>query len=274
MTMTSFETDGFLSDGISGWEEDFDNRYPAKLQLATEVNRLAHDLIFSIEITSSDLKDLMLSTLLSRQISTFQAFIIVARRGLIDQAEMMVRAIAEVMFLVGAIRKEESFAKRWALSDEISRKKNLVRLNADRCRRGEQPDEAAVALIAELEKRIRDERIEKFSTERIAKIAGLESYYDTLYGFLSMAVHSSTRSLEKALKINASRKVTSVTYKPVVDGFDMHLDFATCMTLYVLHEVSVHFRKNPSHVEALQRKNESLTCEAQAAANRPEVGID
>ena len=54
----------------------------------------------------------------------------------------------------------------------------------------------------------------------------------------------------------------------------MHFDFATSMTLYVLHEVSVHFKKNPSNVEALQRKNENLARETQAAANRLEVGID
>lgn len=256
--MTSFETNGFLSDAISGWEEDFEKRYAAKLQIATEANRLAHEVIFSIAIISSDLKEILLSTLLSRQISTFQAFIIVARKGLIDQAEMMVRALAELMFLVGAIRKDERFAEKWVLSDEISRKKNLVRLNADRCRRGEQPDEGAVALIAELEKRIRDERIEKLSTEQIAKRAGLESYYDTVYGLFSLAVHSSTRSLHKALQIDDSGKVTSVTYGPVLDGFDMHFDFATSMTLYVLHEVSLHFKKNPSLVEALQRKNENL----------------
>lgn len=48
--MTSFETDGFLSDDISGWEEDFEKRYAGKLQLSSEVNRLAHQSIFSIEI--------------------------------------------------------------------------------------------------------------------------------------------------------------------------------------------------------------------------------
>jgi hypothetical protein len=273
-TMTSFETDGYLSNEISGWEHDFEQRYVAKLQLAAEVNRLAHQVIFSIEITSTELKELLLSTLLSRQISTFQAFIIVARKGLIDQSEMLVRALAEVMFLVGAIRKDESFAEKWVLSDEISRKKSLVRLNDDRRRRGESPDETAVALIAELEKRIRDESIEKLSTERIAKLAGLESYYDTVYGFFSMAVHSSTRSLDKALQTDGSGRVTSVAYGPMLDGFDMHFDYAVSMTLYVLHEVLVHFNKDPSQVEALQKKNNDLAGDAQqaVAADRPKTG--
>lgn len=256
--MTLFETDGFLSDEISGWQGDFEKRYSTKLQLSTEVNRVAHQLIFSMEITSSELKDLLLSTLLARQVSTFQAFILLARKGLIDQAEMLVRALAESMFLVGAIRKDAGFAEKWVLSDEISRKRSLVRLNDDRRRRGEPPDEAAAALIVELTKRIRDEDIEKISTERIAQLAGLESYYDTVYGFFSMAVHSSTRSLDKALQTDGDGNVTSIAYGPVIDGFDMHFDFAITMTLYVLHEVAVHFKKDPSPVKALQKKNHDL----------------
>lgn len=256
-TMTSFETDGFLSDEISGWK-DVEKLYATKLQLSIEVNRLAHQIIFSIQITPSELKGLLLSTLLTRQISTFQAFILVARKGLIDQAEMLVRALAEAMFLVGAIRKEEGFAEKWVLSEEISRKRSLVRLNEDCRRRGEPPDEAAAALIAELEKRIRDENIEKLCTEKIAKLAELESYYDTIYGFFSMAVHSSTRSLDRGLRIDDSGKVISVAYEPLVEGFDMHFDYAISMTLYVLHEVSVYFKKDPSQVEILQKKNNDL----------------
>lgn len=186
LSMTSFSTDGFLSDEVFEWEKDFEGRYASKLELAVAVNRLAHKLVFTIDIRSEELRDLLLSSLLARQVSTFQGFLVLARKGMIFQAEMLVRALAESMFLVGAICKNPDFAKQWILGDEVSRKKSLVRLNDDRRRRGEPPDATAVALIAELEKRIRDERIEKPSTERIAKLAGLESYYDTLYGFFSM----------------------------------------------------------------------------------------
>lgn len=261
--MTSFESDGFLSNEILQWESDFANRYASKLELAMAVNRCAHRLLFSIEMTSDELKDLLISTLLARQTSTFQAFIILAQKGLIAQAAVLIRTLAESMFLVGAIRKKEDFAEKWILSDEISRKKNLVRLNDDRRRRGEPPDETAAALIAELEKKIRDRNIEKFSTERIAELAGLESYYDTVYGFFSMAVHSSSRSLDSALHTDHAGNVALVHYGPIIDGFDMHLDYAIDMTLYVLHEISVHFSKDPSQIEILQQRNHELAGDIQ-----------
>jgi hypothetical protein len=128
-------------------------------------------------------------------------------------------------------------------------------------------------LIAELEKQIRDEKIGKYSTEQIAKFAELESYYDTLYGFFSMAVHSSSRSLDKALQTDGKGRVTSVEYGPALDGFDMHFDYEISMTLYVLHEISVHFKKDTAEVEALQKKNQELAGEAQqaVAADRPKT---
>ena len=261
--MSIFSTDGFLSDAISEWESGFERQYSSKLELSIAVNHLAHRIVFDLDIGSEDLRDLLLSTLLARQLSTFQGFVLLSRKGMIFQAEMLVRALAESMFLVGAICKEAGFARQWILGDEVGRKKALARLNEDRRRRGEPPDEAAVALIAELEKRIRDEGITKPSTEQIAKLAGLESYYDTLYGFFSMAVHSSSRSLDKALQKDSDGRLTHVEYGPEIDGFDMHFDYAISMMLYVLHEVAAHFKKDVAEIEALQRRNDDLAGKAQ-----------
>ena len=261
--MTTFSTDGFLSEEVYAWEADFEKKYASKLELSIAVNRLAHKMVFTIDIGSEELRDLLLSTLLARQLSTFQGFVLLSRKGMIFQAEMLVRALAESMFLVGAIGKKPEFAKQWMLADEVTRKKGLVRLNEDRRRRGEAPDETAATLIAELETRIRDEGIKTPRTEEIAKLAGLESYYDTLYGFFSMAVHSSSRSLDKALQKDHDGKLTHVEYGPEMDGFDMHFDYAISMTLYVLHDVAVHFKKDVSEIEALQKRNTELAGNAQ-----------
>jgi hypothetical protein len=120
-----------------------------------------------------------------------------------------------------------------------------------------------VALIAELEKRIRDEKIKKPTAEQIAKLAGLEPYYNTLYGFFSMAVHSSSRSLDKALQTDGDGRVTSVEYGPEIDGFDLHFDYAISMTLYALHEIAAHFKRDVAEIEALQRRNNELAGDAQ-----------
>lgn len=252
--MTEFATDGFLSDDIANYESEIVARYADKFELAGSINRAAHRMIFSIEIGSTRLPDLLLATLLARQASTFQAFLLLVRKGLMHQSEMLVRNLAESMFLVGAICKNNAFADQYILSEELSRKKSLVRLNNDRVRRGQQPDDQASALIAELETKVRDEKIRRFTTEQIAELAGLSSYYDTVYGLFSLAVHSSSRSLDKALAADSSGKVVAVDYGPTVEGFDLHLDSALSMTLYVLHEMANHFSQDTTEVEKLQRR--------------------
>jgi len=270
--MTTFSTDGFLSDELSAWASDFEKQYSSKLELSIAVNRLAHKIVFALDIGSEELRDLLLSTLLARQLSTFQGFVLLSRAGMIFQAEMLVRALAEAMFLVGAICRNPDFANQWILGDEVSRKKALVRLNEDRRRRGELPDETAVALIAELDKRIRDEGITKPSTEQIARLAGLESYYNTVYGVFSMAVHSSSRSLDKALQKDRDGKLIHVEYGPELDGFDMHFDYAISMVLYVLHEVAAHFHKDVAEIEALQKRNAELAGNAQPSVQAARPG--
>jgi len=256
--MSSFTTDGFLSDEMRAYEADIETRYRDRWDLSAAANRLVHKTVFAISVRTDRLPDLLLAALLARQAATFQAFLLLARKGLIDQSEMVVRNLAESMFIVGAICKDLGFAEIFVRADEIVRKRSLVRLNQDRERRGEPPDPEATALIADLQVKIKDEKLEKPTTEKIAELAGLSSYYDSLYGLFSLAVHSSSRSLDRALATDSTGKVISIEYGPQVDGFDMHFDYAISMTLYVLHEVATHFGSNVRDIETLQRRNDEL----------------
>ena len=57
-------------------------------------------------------------------------------------------------------------------------------------------------------------------------------------------------------------KLTHVEYGPEIDGFDMHFDYAISMTLYVLHEIAAHFKKDVAEIESLQTRNRELAGEA------------
>lgn len=256
--MTNFKTDGFLSSEISEFEKEIQCNFRNKLDLAYEVNRLAHKIIYSVDI-DQHLTDLLLATLLTRQMSSFQAFLILLEKGLLTQAEIILRNISETMFIVGAIGKDKNFADKYTLAEEVSRKKALVRLKKNFERNGKKIDQQTIDLIAEIDEKIRDQDIQTFSTERIAKIAGLSNYYDTLYPLTSMAVHTSARGLDKALEVDDEGKVLSVDYGPKVDELDMHLDYGISMTLYTLHEIAVQFKLETEEIESLQQRNNELS---------------
>lgn len=257
--MTTFASDGFLSDEIANVTADFAARYSRELDLVSRTNRLAHKILFGIQVRPDQVADLLLAILVARQIESFQAFVALLRIGLVSQAEIIIRTIAETMFLVAAIRKDAEFAARYVLADELSRRRSLIRLTEERKRRGAPPDEEVEALVKELEARIKDEKIQKLTTEQIADLAGLEAYYDTIYGAFSMAVHSSIRSLERVLVPDAEGRAISIDYGPVLDRLEMHFDFALDMTLIVLAEAAEHFNGDAKTVNELRQQLKKMS---------------
>lgn len=257
--MTKFETDGFLSTEIAEFERTIAARYAKKFELATETNRLTHRVIYAIKPHNEHVPDLMLATLLIRQASSYQSFFILLSKGLETQAQVLLRILAELMFVTGAIRKDEKFVNQYVLSEDISRVKSLEAIARDKQSRGEDVDEKTKELIATLREKIRSEDLTTFSTERIAQIAGLSSYYDNLYRFTSMAVHASPRELNGAFELDSSGNVAALNYGPIVEDLDLYLDYAISMMLYALHEVASHFKIDViAEIESLQRANNAL----------------
>jgi hypothetical protein len=255
--MTKFETDGFLSAEIAEYERDMETFYPKRLEIARNVNRLVHQVIYSARVYNQELVDLLLAALLARQASTFQGFVILIRKGLLVQAQMLLRNIAETMFIIGAIRKDAAFAKQYVISDEVASKKSLEALIKYEETLGRAADETAKQRLKDLTERIANEKLTKLpSAEQIAQKAGLSSYYDTLYRFTSMAVHTSVRGLDKVLEADDDGNVHSLNYGPEVNELGMYFDYGSSMMLYSLHEVANYFKLPVADIEALQTQNE------------------
>jgi Family of unknown function (DUF5677) len=257
--VSAFASDGFLSTEISRFEQAIAARYLKKLRLAEDTNRLTHRIIYLVKPHSEHLPELMLASLLSREASSFQGFLILLNKGLVTQAQIILRNLAEMMFITGAIGKDKTFVDKYVSSEEITRAKTLEALVRDKQRRGEEVDEETKELIKGIRAKIQSEGLATFTTERVAAIAELSSYYDTLYRLTSMAAHASPRELSAALDIDSSGNVVSVSYEPIVDDLDMYLDYGISMMLYILHEVASHFTLDAvSDIEKLQQVNREL----------------
>lgn len=257
--MTTFETDGFLSTEILEFERIIAGRYAKKLELAGDTNRLAHRVIYSIKPHSGHVTELFLAALLTRQASVFQSIVILLRNGLETQSQILVRNLAEMMFITGAIRKDETFVKRYVLAEQVGRLKALEAIVRDKQGRQEEVDADTTRLIGELRAEVKRDPPETFTTHRIAEIAGLLSYYDNVYRYTSMAVHGSPRELNTAFVVDADGNVVSMRYEPVVDDLDMCFDYGISMMLYTLHETASHFALElVGEIEKLQHVNQQL----------------
>lgn len=259
--MTLFETDGFLSEQALDADKAISAQYPAAFDIAKRTNQLTHEILYSAAPHNEDALELLYVTLLTKQARSFQGFMLLLKRGLLSPAKILLRNLAESMFIIGALGADQTFPKKYVLAEEISRKKSLAALARDAERHGKAVSQEINDLIAQLEKRIKDENIVAFSTEQIAQIAGLSSYYDSLYRFVSMEVHTSPRALEDAFVVE-NGKIVSLKYEPETEDLDMYLHYAISAMLYSLHEYSQHFKLPLDAIEALQQANNQAGEEA------------
>ncbi len=189
---------------------------------------------------------LLLASLLVRQVETFQAFLILIGKGLIPQSAILLRNMAESMFIVGAIGKDQTFAESYIQSEDLPRLKVLRKLRETSLRRGNAPDPELDTSIGELEKKTGKGKI--WQTIEIAKVAELTDYYDTLYRFMSMTVHTSPRSLNEILVVGSNGDVEALNYAPKVENLEVHLACAIDMMSYTLHEIATHFSLDPARI--------------------------
>src|SRR5690606_35065844 len=108
-------------------------------------------------------------------------FLLLLRRGMLSPAQILLRNLAESMFIIGALGKDETFGDKYVRSEQISRKKALEALTRDMQARGQEVPPDIRELIDQLAAEIKNEGLVAFKTEQIARIAGLSSYYDSLY---------------------------------------------------------------------------------------------
>ena len=266
--MTLFETDGFLSDQVLETEGEIVARYQAAFDIATQANQLTHKILFGAEVHNEDGLELLYITLLTKQTRSFQGFLLLLKRGLLSSAQIILRNLVESMFIIGALGKDQTFAEKYVLSEQISRKKSLAALVKDAQQRGQDVPQETKDLIDQLDKQIKDEKIVAFRTEQIAHIAELSPYYDSLYRFTSMEVHTSPRALEDALIVEDG-KIVSLKYEPETEGLDMYLHYAISAMLYSLHECAQHFKLPVDAIEAVQKTNNEF---AEASQEPQEQG--
>ena len=263
--MSNFVTDGFLGDGASFYESQITHQYSDQLDVAKEVNRIAHEIIWSVEIDRNNLSSSLMGTLLTRQVEAFQSFLILIGKGLLFQAQIILRNIAESMFIVGAIAKDRNVTKDIMEQADRSRLGLAKGQEKFRIRNGYQVPDRLKNLIKELEDKIRERKEEggkqRFTTKRIAEIAQMEDYYDAIYGLASLPVHTSALSLNQVLSVGRDGEVEGLNYPPEVHDLAVWILTAIEMTLNTLCNITEHFSLDSSRkrIEEMGLRIKALT---------------
>lgn len=195
-------------------------------------------MLFGASVNANDLQQLLLATLLHRALTSYQASVILAQRGLPQEAQVMLRTLLEVTFKIVAIAKDSAVGRAFVQEDELHRRKFL---NKFKLLNPLLQDPATLSVLESLQsaiaQRIKDADVKELKTQWFAKKAGLSDFYNSAYAVLSDSVHANVRTLERALNVDDSGNLLSLNYGFSDNDFDIHLLTAAEALIFCLRAV-------------------------------------
>jgi hypothetical protein len=241
--MSSLEESGFLSFQIHDYVEAIRSRHSESFSVLASINRFAQELQYKLDVKPDNVQSIVCGTLYARTLSTYQAAIIVAERGMIPQARMLLRCLLESLFSLVAISKSTELAKKFINADERQRLKMFNKVQswkADNLREIAKQSTTDVTKES-IEQAIKEKNAKSISVEQMAIKAGLHDWYLTAYAVFSGSVHTSVRDLETHLVLDKDRNIISLTNEPSEEGLDRLLLTAAEAMLHALKAAERQF---------------------------------
>jgi hypothetical protein len=232
----SLKNTGFLSPEAENIKKDIRKEFSNIFALVDEVNEFCYSVIALIKINSESLQDFLIATLLAKIMHGFQATIILAQYGLETDCKIVLRSLLDTIFVFGSICKDEKFVYEYLMSEKSNQLKLInAALNNqdDLC-----IDLEIIDKLKKRKDRLKNEvdsiKIKKFTSEFLAKKAGLNSVYQTKYRELSIDVHTLPLSLDSFLDFDNDKNVESIKLGPGVNFIKTNLCSAIGVFLHAI----------------------------------------
>jgi Family of unknown function (DUF5677) len=199
-----------------------------------------------------------------RGLSSFQSAILLAERGMIQDA----RSCLENVFCFGALRKDRDFLGKFEKADLHSKKTFANALRVGNLKPEPEVAEKLSEFLDDLERS--GERAEKLKWKEVANLAGLGNVYDVYYrGLSNDAAHPSLIALKRYCEVDENNELKGFRWGPDVDVKDVEAaltaSFTACLYLVVWMAERV---EHPEIKEKLDRCFEEFKQLIEAALER------
>jgi Family of unknown function (DUF5677) len=245
----TIDREGFLSADISTWIEKHRKENREWFELASDLNRVAHQQLALLKIPSEDSKAFTAALLFIRGLSNFQGAILTAERGMTLETGTLARSCFETVFNLGALSKSPEFIETLIADDADRRGKiarSLVRLPEDS---GLEPEhlEKLDRFLAGLEES--DIVAKSVGTFDAAARAGLKDIYNVFYrGLSNDSSHPSITALNRHVESNHAGLVTGLKWGPDVNDVRYMLSAACTAGVYLVSFAIEIFKQNEIRV--------------------------
>lgn len=213
----SFSETGFLSPTIEDFRVLQKVKYHQSFAEAEAASAVAQVTIMGAGVDLAQPHMVASLVFLQRTIRSCQAAILLCERGLVVDAQTLLRSAVEAMFHGIALLNEPSVFARIAREGDIAEAKQADAMIKSLS--GDGLTEQNIVDLTDVISRAAGEG-KGFSTYDAARISGLMPLYDTLYrGLSGMASHATFRSMDSSLVVEGES--ASLMAGPT----DLHLEF-------------------------------------------------
>jgi Family of unknown function (DUF5677) len=250
----TIDEQGFLSPEIAAWIDKHRAENRAWFSLAMNLNSVAQQELLLLEVPSGDNKAFLAALLFVRGLTSFQAAVLLAERGMVQDARTITRSCFESVFCFGALRNDPSFLEKFEKGDVHGKKKFAKALLE-----GSSTLEAGVA--EKLSQFLNDlkqsgENGAPLNMEQAAKSAGLGAVYDAYYrGLSNDAAHPSHIALKRYCAVDENNEFKGFQWGPDVKDVEEAL-IASCTACWYLVVWMAERVEHPEIKEKLDRCSE------------------
>ena len=253
-----FNEKGFLGTAIDEFSKSVQLQYARLFQLSHQINELANATKFELQVHNRDPQEYLAATLFLRLLNGFAATVILGTKGLLFEAQVVLRSVIETLFILKVLCKEEAFAHEYLGSHKVQCLKwmNIAHesqdLNFESLRQYATPK-----VMEDLRTEIEQHDLKKLEVEPIAIRADLHHIYNAQYRLLSEQVHSLPISLDPFMVENQEGGLDSFDWGPKHEGLDFILFTNIQMLLTAMVPVTKLFSLDKSG--ELKNIDEALT---------------
>jgi hypothetical protein len=235
----TLEARGFLSVDVERQKDDLRRAHHERFDLVDQVSDLAQRLLPHVATVTQSRQNLFACAFFVRGVQILQGAIIMAERGMVTEARILVRSALETLFFLGATLKQNEFGERLG-RDHIARLEKLANAHARLSPPHEPSDE-----ISELDKALDMIRGaaadgQSLGIFEVAQRAEMTATYESFYRGLSTdSAHPTVLSLSPIWERDSDGRPTGVLWGPEVRDVGDTLETLAFVGILMIGEINL-----------------------------------
>ena len=244
--MSTFEKVGFLAENPSNIDIELERLFKKKTTLAKKLNEYSQTYQYNLHPQNNNKVELFTVTLFARSLSTYQAVLLLAQKGMEHQTNMLVRCLMEVVFRLKALAIDHAFIDMLKIDDnhrDYKRVQNFIDLKNMKQTKDNDYDRACKMRIGirKEKKEINPDSIPELTIINIAKLAKMTDQYLIKYSHYSADIHCATGSLMSHFILDADGQINGLKNEPSTGSYENCIMHSMYLLLIVLESTNKIF---------------------------------